>query len=290
MIENHLPPCVRGCTRARQHITDCEDRDACEGCEPVGAEHGRLCYRCHQRLVQWIEDAPAQVHLLRLVVGKGSPNSVPNTVETNAKIVTQWRTSDGQAHPSGLYAKGTESAFAESEPIRLAAIDVAQEIEDWFSIQIEELVQEYEQAGPDRAMTAHERKEGKHGKWVAKFVGLDGPDDDGDYVWVSPPERYVLASGARWLYAQVGRFEQRPEIGDLYSELGEIMSRAHAIAPWRKECAVLDGIECPACHKMGLVRFGGDSFVTCSKCNEHMHEDRYWVWVKILSEERKATA
>ena len=283
-LTESLPPCIRGCTRARRHVTDCEDRDACEGCEPVGAEHGRICYRCHNRLVQWIEDAPAQVHLLRLVVGKGSPNSVPNTVETNAKIVTQWRTNAGSPYPSGLYAKSTDVAYAESEPVRLAAIDVAQEIEDWFSIQIDNLVKDYEQAGPTRALTAHERREGKHGRYRLAFADTDDPE----YVWTDPPERYVLGSGARWLYAQVGRFEQRDDIGDLYSELGEVMSRAHALAPWRKEVARLDGIECPACHRMGLVRFGGDNFVTCSHCNEHMHEDRYWVWVKILSEEKRA--
>lgn len=280
-----LEPCARGCTRARQHVTDCGDRDACDGCLPRGAVHGRLCIPCHQRLVQWIEDAPAQVRLLQLVTGKGSPNSVPDIVETNAKIVTQWRTSSASAYPSGLYAKGSTAAFAESEPVRLAAIDVAREIEDWFSIQIENVVRDYEAAGPARALTANERENGRHGRYRVAFAGSDDPE----YVWIDPPERYVLASGARWLYAQVGRFEQRPEIGDLWGELCEVMSRAHSIAPWRKEVAVLDGIECPGCHRMGLVRFGGDDFVTCTRCNEHMSEDRYWIWVRILTEEREAT-
>lgn len=274
-------PCVRGCTKARRHVTDCEDRDACEGCFPRPAEHGRLCLSCHRRLVQWVDDAPAQVHLLRLVTAKGSPNSVPDTVETNAKIVTGWRTSSGAAHPSGLYARSTPHAAAEEEPVRIAAIDTAREIEDWISEQIEHLVQEHDAAGPARAMTAAAREHGEHGRWRWSH-GVE------DYVWTDPPARYVIESGARWLYAQIARFEQRPEVGDLWQELGEMMSRAHALAPWRQETAVLDGIECPACHKMGLVRFGGDDFVSCSMCNVHIEEDRYWIWVKILNEGRKA--
>lgn len=273
--------CARGCTRARQHVTDCPDRDACDGCLPRDAEHGRLCPPCHQRLVQWITDAPAQVHLLHLVVGKGSPNSLPDIVETNARIVTMWRTDSGQGYPSGLYAKGTPVAFAESEPVRIAALDVAQEIEDWISVQIEEVVREHDARGPERSMTAAAREHGEHGRWRWSEYAED-------YTWTEPPVRYVIGPGARWLYAQIARFEQRPEIGDLYEELGEMMSRAHALAPWRKECAVLDGIECPECHKMGLVRYGGDDFVSCTKCNAHMAEDRYWIWVKILTEERQA--
>ncbi|WP_346007448.1 hypothetical protein [Janibacter terrae] len=282
--ETPLTPCVRGCTQARQHVTDCEDRDTCDGCLPRPAEHGHLCHSCHRRLVQWLADVPAQVHLLRLVTGKASPNSLPDIVETNAKIVTTWRTDSGQGYPSGLYAKGTPHAVAEGEPVRLAAIDVAQELEDWISIQIEELVERYDAAGPERALTTHERLNGRHGRMRLGMRNTERPE----YVWTPPPPRYVLAPGARWLLAQVGRFEYDPGIGDLYGELGEMMSRAHALAPWRQETAVLDGIECPECHRMGLVRYGGDDFVSCTMCPAHIEEDRYWAWVRILNEERRA--
>ena len=286
MTTEHLRPCVRGCTRARRHVTDCEDRDACDGCFPRPAEHGHLCSNCHDRLVQWLTDVPAQVHLLQAVTGKGSPNSVPDIVETNAKIVTTWRTDSGQGYPSGLYAKHTPHAVAEGEPVRLAAIDTAQEIEDWVGVQIEQVVQRHAAAGPVPALTTYERREGRHGRVRLAMRETD----QAEYAWTPPPPRYILAPGVRWLLAQVGRFEYDPGIGDLYGELGEMMSRAHALAPWRKECAVLDGIECPECHRMSLVRYGGDDFVSCTSvtCGAHIHEDRYWVWVKILSDERKA--
>lgn len=280
MNEIPSPPCARGCTRARLHVTDC-DRDECGGCLPRDADHGLLCTPCHARLVQWIDAVPAQVHLLRLVVGKASPNSLPDIVETNAKIVTAWRTNDGQAHPSGLYARSTTRALAEDEPVRIGAIDVAQEIEDWVSVQVEAVADAHNAQGPKRALTSHEREHGRHGRWRWS-------DAAGEHVWHDPPPRFVLGPACQWLAAQVGRLEADPAIGDLWGELASLMSRAHALAPWRQEVAVLDGIECPECHKMGLVRYGGDDFVSCTKCNAHMDEERYWIWVKILNEERRA--
>jgi hypothetical protein len=60
------------------------------------------------------------------------------------------------------------------------------------------------------------------------------------------------------------------------------------LAPWREEAARLKGIECPQCHAIALVRYGGDEHVTCQRCNAHIEPDRYAIWVRVLANERKA--
>ena len=47
MSEN-LVYCVRGCVRARAHLSDCTE-ESCGGCEPRRANHGLLCWPCHRR-------------------------------------------------------------------------------------------------------------------------------------------------------------------------------------------------------------------------------------------------
>ena len=271
--EAHTPaiPCARGCTRARQHVEECDVQE-CSGCLPRSAEHGRLCPSCHRRLLQWIDVAPAQVHLLRMVVGKVLPGAMPGVVETNAKIVTTWRTDSGQGYPSSLYAKSSTPAYAESEPIRTAALDLAQDIEDWLSEQVEMLVDAHGMTGPDRALSGFERD----------LIRLGAP----------PPARFVLGPACRWLAAQIGRLEEVEHIADLWDELGERMSHAHALAPWRQQASSLDGISCPHCQRMSLVLYGGDDFVTCttSWCQSTFEWERYAIWARMLVAAREEGA
>jgi hypothetical protein len=57
--------CVRGCTIARQHLTDCEHPDdGCRGCLPRPAEFGALCIACHYGLVRTLHDLPPARALL----------------------------------------------------------------------------------------------------------------------------------------------------------------------------------------------------------------------------------
>lgn len=264
------PPCARGCTVPRQHWSDCEDRDECRGCLPRSAEHGRLCLACHRRLLQWIDIATPQIELLRAVTGKVLPGALPDVVETNARIVTAWRTDSGQSFPSGLFAKSTTVAHNESEPIRTEALDLAQDIEDWLSEQVEMLVEMGDMAGPKKASTGASR---------------DGMQRPGYVV----PDSFLAPTACRWLGAQISRLESVEHIGDLWMELGEKMSRAHGLAPWRKAASSLDGISCPHCQRMSLVLYGGDDFVSCTTqwCGETFSWDRYAIWVQMLLGERE---
>lgn len=50
--------CKRGCSMYRNHLTDCEDPDACRGCLPRRATNGNFCQSCHRRFELMLTDAP----------------------------------------------------------------------------------------------------------------------------------------------------------------------------------------------------------------------------------------
>jgi hypothetical protein len=64
--------CLRGCSIARRHLTDCEHTDdgACRGCLPRQADFGALCMPCHYRLVRTLHDIP---HARVLLAGHLQP-------------------------------------------------------------------------------------------------------------------------------------------------------------------------------------------------------------------------
>jgi len=109
----------------------------------------------------------------------------------------------------------------------------------------------------------------------------------GESVWCDPPVRFEIHAACLWLRAQIDRLEDCAGIGDLWGELGEVMSAAHCLAPWREEAARVKGIACPECHAYSLTRFGGDEFVTCVRCAAHIEPGRYAIWVRQLNAERE---
>lgn len=74
MTIQNTSACVRGCTMYRVHLVQCEDKDACPGCLPQRAEHGRLCHTCHRRLELMLADAPTVYRWLtgNLTSGQGA--------------------------------------------------------------------------------------------------------------------------------------------------------------------------------------------------------------------------
>lgn len=271
-------PCVRGCTIARRHAEECEDRDTCAGCLPRPAQHGRLCLGCHRRLVNLIDNIPGQHDLLRAFIQKAG-TSGPQQLETEARITTQWRTDSSAPYPSGLYAKGYVGAPQESEPLRSACIDSARALTDWLAVVIDDLIEATGASGPTRLYTQAAEHGLKRVRWSAV---LDR------YVADDVPPAYEVHDAARWLGAQIGRLEAQEWVGDVWEEIAEHMSQAHSLAPWRTQVSSLDGIECPECHRMALVHFGGDDFVSCTACKAVVEWGRYWIWVRELEARRTA--
>ncbi len=135
--------CIRGCVRARAHLADC-DRD-CRGCMPRDAEHGWLCYGCHKRLVNLLENAAMQADLLAETIGDKAGQDLHAV--TTARIGSGWRTTT--AAPAGtMHAKPRTAGHEASEPVRLACIDAADAIRDRLALWVVDLVNDYRLAGP----------------------------------------------------------------------------------------------------------------------------------------------
>ena len=237
-------PCVRGCTVWNHHISDCEDRDACRGCQPREAEFGLLCFGCHKRLLNLLGVAGGQSMLLHAMAG--DTGEVEMTAVTTAKIRTMWRTDSDQDFRT-LYAKAVVASHGASEPVRLACIDSAREIEDRLSLWCVNLVNDHQLADVEDDV-----------RLMGAFLG-----------------RHSLL------------LEHRPGIGDEMQQFTEVMSQAHSLAPWREQVARLRGIPCPECHTTTLVMFGGESDVTCLRCKATMDQHRYGIWTRVLADEQR---
>jgi len=282
--------CIRGCSVARQHAIDC-DSDQCRGCLPRPATNGLLCYPCHSRLANLVRAIAVQHELLLVTAGKSHEQVL--TVETTARTHQPPRvTSDGKY--SAPFARTTTASMSQSEPVRLAALDAADELSDWLSQVVETIVQAHDLTGPKRLTT---KGDPRQWKWHALTVTGAVSDFDpivrhgfgrdamrGQYLLTDPPARFEVKSAAGFLLAWLDRFEVMDCVGDELESFGAIMSQCHSLAPWREEMARLTGIPCPACHANALARFGGDENVTCIRCNESIPPERYGLWVRMLAD------
>jgi len=245
--------CIRGCVQARQHATDCPDQDACKGCQPREAKHGWLCEGCHIRLLDWLTNAPGQHTLLKIT----ATPSLSQAMQLDA-----------------IHA----STYGAPTPLNVAAASTMTNLTDILSGWVEMLADQNGMRGPIALMTRNgiENPQGRqlNPRW-SFYAGVS--------VWCDPPVRFEIHAACLWLRAQLERLEDCLGIGDLWDELGEVMSQAHALAPWREESARLRGIECPECHAVALVRYGGDEHVTCQRCNAHVSPGRYAIWTRELA-------
>jgi hypothetical protein len=250
--------CIRGCTIARKHVTDCPE-DACKGCQPREATHGLLCTGCHLRLVDWLTNAPGQWALLAIAAMPSMAQSLKGDADAVRSV------QDGA--PS---------------PLNIAAASTMTDLTDVLSGWVEMVADQHGMAGPTALMTRNgiENPQGRQLNPRWSFYA-------GESVWCDPPVRFEIHAACLWLRVQIERLEACPGIGDLWGELGEVMSQAHALAPWREEAARVKGIACPECHANSLTRFGGDEFVTCTRCNAHIEPGRYAIWVRQLNDERE---
>lgn len=252
--------CIRGCVQARQHETECPDQDACKGCQPREADHGQLCYGCHVRLLDWLKNAPWQHYLLGYA-------AEPNL---------------SQALNDAIRA----TIFGTPTPLNVAAASCMTDLTDILSSWVEMLADQFAMSGPVSVSTQNQRENPRGRQLNPRWSHYAG-----ESVWCDPPPLFEIRGACTWLSAQIERLESHPAIGDLWDELGSVMSQAHCLAPWREQAARLKKIACPECHAYTLARFGGDEHVTCTRCNVHLPPKRYAIWVRILiSDREKAVA
>lgn len=292
-----MSDCIRGCLTPRRHVSDCPD-DECFGCQPRPAEHGLLCTGCHRRLRNLVRSLWVQWALLEVTAGAASEQIL--TAETEARTHQPPRTDSAAPYPSALYAKQVTASASESEPVRIAALDAAQELSDWLSQVLEVVIAVHDLTGPKRLTLLDQ--DPRRWKWHPVTETGAASDFDpivtyrgrgevmrGQYLLTDPPEVFEVKSGADFLLAWLDRFEAMDLVGDELETLGQIMSRSHALAPWREDATRLPGIPCPGCQRLSLMRFGGDEDVQCTTpyCREVIPPERYGIWVRMLADEHR---
>lgn len=279
--------CIRGCTYARRHETDCEDQDVCRGCLPRRAEYGHLCYTCHIRLSESLQNVPGQVALL---LASLMPSVRPDySAVTTAVIPSGWRTtfttSDGatvDAPPVRMHAKPQMPSAQESEPMRLACLDAAFEVADMVASMVDALASELDAVPPPILATTAVRE----GRVTHRTVWREANTyrEDGRYEQVDVERTFGLESARKWLVNNLARLEAQEWVADDAEKLWEVMSRAHALAPWRDEPQRIPSIPCPYCHRVALQQSGGKEDVTCTACETDIPASRYLIWARMHEE------
>lgn len=282
--------CARGCTMHRRHVTDCEDRDACVGCLPRPVEEGRLCYSCHARLREVLRDAPGQYDLLLATVVPSRSQALSARTET--AIPDGWRVQttsvDGESvdpPPARMHAEPVRRPSEGTIPIRAACLDVATELADTLSEWVERLADDYRSTTPPQALTLAERVDPRRRVW------REANDyREAGYVWIDPPASFTVPSACRWLTGHLARLTAQEGIGDDLDAIGQVMGRAHALAPWREVSKPLPGVPCPECHRRSLRQYGGSEDVTCTNvgCKVQIPAARYTIWARMYEEDTQA--
>lgn len=276
-------PCASGCTHHGRHVTDCEDRDTCRGCLPRYAETGWLCYSCQAKLREALRDAQFQYDLLLATVTPSMSQALSARTETS--IPDGWRTTttstDGETvdpPPSRRHAKPSRRPSEGTIPIRAACLDVSRELSDVLSEWVERLAQDYQCTTPPQALTMDERVDPRRKVWREANAYREG-----GYVWVDPPARFEVSTAAGWLGSNITRLVCQEGIADELESLRSLMSRAHALAPWREESKAIPGVRCPECQRKTLRQFGGSEDVTCTNpaCRVQIGKGRYGVWRRM---------
>lgn len=260
-----MTACIRGCTQRRQHADGC-DQDQCRGCLPEPAEFGRLCYTCHSTLRDLLRDAAGQVSLLHAVLDPSDQWAL--TVPTEYRPggprldsdATEWI---GIAH--------RKAQTAEGEPLRIDCIDTAQAIQDTLSQWVEALAEQVG-ASPKPLMVWRERR-----SWSESI---------GAYLDADPPARFDVTTAADWLRRNLAALESQEWIGDDLEDWMDLMSKAHALCPWRPAAVHIPGVPCPSCQMCHMVLPGGMSDVQCRECRRRYPYDRWAIWVALVAEER----
>lgn len=249
--------CVRGCIEPRSHQPACtctiECRphdDHCEGCAVRGAASGLLCTYCSRRLRDHLGDRD----------GPEGPHGLAWAWENLAVAYpTIAGTSD---NPGG------RSTVHDREAERLASvISLRDDIRDWLGSVVADIAERTGLVGPEgvQLTTDHRRR----------HVGCD---------W------HIVRRSQSWLLAHAEQLESATGIPDsdsaaesvvlLWDQAGDLMSRAHALAPWRPEPTHIDGVPC-RCHAVNLHHHGDE--VKCWTCGRAYTLEQYGVLCKVMA-------
>lgn len=286
-------PCERGCIDARRHIEGCEGD--CRGCAPRPATHGLLCESCHADLWLILTDAPRQLAECAAALAPSTQwalSAQPASGKVGPRL-------DSSA-PNYIAAARSQMTAHEVEAIRMACMDAARALEDVVSELVEHVAEAWGHAGPDALRTADGDMRRKRWRpvfpdgtpreqWAEVITYRDehGVPERGQYAWFDPPRRFAIDTACRWLREQVRLVESSEGIGGTLDVLRDLMSQAHALAPWREPGTPMRGVPCPQCHRCSLVLYnsplgkeGTSAAMPEARCQATMC-GKVWPWPKI---------
>lgn len=241
-------PCARSHAVPGEHVPPCtctrecpEHAGHCTGCLPVMEDRGLLCARCADHLEGFLGAQEGLGEEGREV--HGLPWAYDHLEH---------------AYPSLSQAPGGGgSSIEDAEAERLAnVVSLRADIHDVL------------------------------GAWadaVADATGLSGPRStrtiDDAISAVMTGHRWRMRQRAQWLLAHAPALHAHPAVAEAWQELADLMSRAHALAPWRPAPTKLEGIPC-RCGALALHDYGTE--VQCAACRWNFSPETYGIWLKVL--------
>lgn len=272
----HVPPCT--CTR------ECpEHEDHCRGCRPTEADLGLLCTR----------DVQHMEGFLGAEEGLGEPGEEVHGLPWAWEHLQSAYPSLSQAPSSG----GRSGTYADPEAERLAAaVSIRDDIHGTLAEWVQTLTEQAGLAGPNLTIT----------------LAAANPDDVRTYVQGVQVRRYAdwllrniepLLSGAGVTASELdvaamlvpgeGRIDPSGETPEqhlaelrarqvvaVWDELADLMTRAHALAPWRPAPTKLDGALC-RCGASELHDHGDE--IVCWACRRSLTREEYRVATVVFA-------
>jgi hypothetical protein len=248
--------CVRGCTIARQHGSDCDDID-CTGCLARGTIDGTLvCDACTWRATHALAQAPGLVAHLREHIAPGSPTPGPDIKRTK-----------GDSAPAPLNL----NAVADAD-------DLHAELASWVLLVLEEHPDRL--AGPAWRGSDIRPAAKRHTEWgaisysEARVVGTRGDASDTRRV-------------AQWLHIHQEWILGQPWVDDYVTAMPD--RYWHTATRWpTEERAKYLPTPCPDCDRLTLKRYpptfaGGPVTIACTAadCRRVVPEDEYPIAGKV---------
>lgn len=252
---------IKWCTVPDEHLTfeDPQDHPTdCPGCRPAQAEEGLTC-RTHSRRLRDHLGAREGIRPHRKDCETPDSCECPDPPHG---LAWAWD------HLAVAYPMVTGQAFTDSgngkrpvpdpEAEKLAAvISLRDEMRDVLGAWAADVAERLRMAGPpDVQLTTSPHKD--------RHVGVD---------------RRIVRNCQAWLLRQVASVEGHESVRALHADLADLMSRAHALAPWRPEPTGIDGVPC-RCGACTLHDHGDE--ILCWNCGSSYTREHYDTLVKVM--------
>ena len=249
-VDQTFEPCLRGCTIRNHHTDDCDGIDATGQHPCPGCEPRPAEYGLLCRSCSWRLDEWLSNDQPD-AEWMAEPDAAKRREIRGSLAMAQWAVQTATRDGLVGVAYDLDKIGVTKEPpapVNLARLDWLLETDDVVSSWLE--------------------------AWV-QHRGLSGPDV------------YELESACAYLAQWLDELAAWEPIAELWDELADLMRRGHALAPWRQQVRVCDGVPCPDCGEQALVVYGGDDVVTCYSCGGMQSRDSYERWVRLLANEAR---